>query len=83
MSATSPTVNTVLPGRSMRREPDGRNPCTPMSVMMIAVAPTGRLAKKISRHDTSVSRPPSTGAQPRPAVMTAPQMPSTAANCRQ
>jgi hypothetical protein len=53
-----------------------------MRVMTIAARPTGMFRKKIQRHDAWVSRPPRTGAHPRPKVMTALQIPRAVPSSR-
>ena len=59
----SAAVRHAIPGRSTRRETvSSRDSRAANSVTVTAPAATGRLTRKIARHDTaSVSQPPTTG----------------------
>ncbi len=70
MKATAPT-------QSGRRADWARDSLTRLIVIARATSPTGRLTKKIHRHDSpDVSAPPSSGPIATATPVTAPQIPS-------
>ena len=59
----APIATTAVTNPKASNGASRRSDCSARAASMSAARPTGMLMRKISRHDTSVSSPPNTGAE--------------------
>jgi hypothetical protein len=79
----SAPVNSTKPAQSGRAPCRSRDSATLARVSVSAATPTGRLTRKIQRHDNpDTSAPPSTGPIATATPVTAPQIPNAAPRSR-